>query len=78
MDVKKLRSRRVEARISGHAVCSRVGKSRSWLSDVENGHAIATPDELAKIDEAINQIISTRRQVESMAASAGLSLAGVL
>lgn len=58
-------------------MCSRIGKSRSWLSDVENGLTTATPGELARVSSAIDSIIADRERVRGLAASAGLSLAGV-
>ena len=78
MNGKKLRLKRVAAEITGHAVCQRARIPRSRLSDIENAHVTATPDEIQRIEAAIDDIIATRAQVESMAAAAGLSLAGVL
>ena len=77
MTPKDLRAKRVANQIPGHAVCRRVGFGRTRLSDVECGNATATPEELRRINEAIDEIIRTRQHLTKLASEAGLSLAGV-
>ena len=74
---QSIRSKRMAAGISGAAVCRVAPISRSKLSDIERGNVTATPEELRRIDEAIDQIIRTRQHLAKLADEAGLSLAGV-
>lgn len=57
MTSKDLRSKRVVAGIPGHAVCQHSGIPRSRLTGIERGYVTATPDELHRIENAIDQII---------------------
>jgi hypothetical protein len=77
MTAKDLRAKRVANQIPGHAVCRRVGFGRTRLSDVECGNVTATPEELQRIDAAIEEIILTRQHLTELASKAGLSLTGV-
>jgi len=78
MNGKALRIKRATADLTGQDVCNRANITRSRLSAIENGYINATPAELERVSAAIDAIVSTRQQVERMAATAGLSLAGVL
>lgn len=77
MTAKSLRAKRAAAGIPGHAVCQRAGIPRSRLSDVEREYVSATPEELRRIDEAIDQILRTKQHLAKLADEAGLSLTGV-
>lgn len=77
MAANNVRAKRAAAGIPGHAVCAITGISRARLSDIELDHVVATPDDLARIDAAIDGILETRRQLARLAADAGLSLTGV-
>jgi hypothetical protein len=77
LTVKSLRAKRTAAGIPGHAVCQLVAISRAKLSDIEREYVTATPEELQRIDGAIEQILRTRQHLEKLAAEAGLSLRGV-
>ena len=72
-DLKK----RASARIPGYAVCQVAGISRAKLSDVERRYVTAPPEDLQRIDNAIAQIIDTRRRLSKLASDAGVSLTGV-
>jgi transcriptional regulator with XRE-family HTH domain len=54
-----------------------LGISRARLSDIERGHVTPTPEDLRRIDAAIDGIIETRRHLAELAHEAGLSLTGV-
>jgi hypothetical protein len=77
MTAKNLRAKRVAAEIPGQAVCQRIGIPRSRLSDIEREYVIAKPDELRRIDEAIDEILCTKQRLTRLADEAGLSLRGV-
>jgi transcriptional regulator with XRE-family HTH domain len=72
-----IRAKRVTAGIAGYAVCQVAGISRARLSDIERENITATPEDLHRIDAAINGIIETRRHLAKLAEEAGLSLTGV-
>jgi len=72
-----IRTKRVAAGIPGHAVHQVAHISRTKLSDIEQEYAVSTPEELQRIDHAIEQILDTRRHIAKLAADAGLSLTGV-
>jgi len=75
---KELRIKRATADLTGQDVCNRANITRSRLSAIENGYLSATPEELDRVSSAIDAIVDARKRVQQMAASAGLSLAGVL
>jgi hypothetical protein len=74
---KNLRTKRVTAGIPGQPVCQVAGISRAKLSDIEREYVVATPEELRRIDAAIDQIVRTKQDVARLATEAGLSLIGV-
>jgi hypothetical protein len=51
--------------------------SRARLSDIEREYVTATPEDLGRIEAAIDWIIETRRHLAELAEQAGLSLTGV-
>ncbi|MGA3202725.1 MAG: hypothetical protein ABSF12_09550 [Bryobacteraceae bacterium] len=51
--------------------------SRARLSDIEREYVTATPEDLGRIEAAIDGIIETRRHLAELAEQAGLSLTGV-
>jgi hypothetical protein len=58
-------------------VSNRSDVPRPRLSEIENGHVVATPDEASRLDRALDELIHTKQQVERIAAESGLSLHGV-
>jgi transcriptional regulator with XRE-family HTH domain len=74
---KTIRAKRAAAGIPGQAVCQLAGISRAKLSDIEREYTSVTPDELQRIDGAIDQILRTRQHLARLAAEAGLSLTGL-
>ena len=77
MDGKAFRSRRAAEGISGRAVSNRADVPRPRLSEIENNHVVATPDEAGRLDRALDELISTKQQVERIAGEHGLCLTGV-
>lgn len=77
MTPKNLRAKRAAAGIAGQAVCQVAGISRAKLSDIEREYIIGSPEELKRIEAAIDEIVRTRQQLANLAADAGLSLVGV-
>jgi transcriptional regulator with XRE-family HTH domain len=72
-----LRTKRATAGISGAVIASKIGKSRSWLCEVECGYLTPPIEELTRISDAIDQVVQDRQQLSKLAADAGLSLAGI-
>lgn len=77
MTATDLKMKRAAAGIPGHAICQVVGMSRAKLSDVERGYVTASPEELHRINSAIEQILQARQHLATLAAEAGLNLAGI-
>ena len=77
MTAKTLRAKRAAAGIPGHAVCQLAAISRAKLSDIERENVIVTPEDLQRIDSAIDQILRTRQHLAKLATEAGLSLTGL-
>jgi hypothetical protein len=76
MTGRSLRAKRAAAGIPGHAVCRVAKMSRAKLSDIERENVAATPEQIQRLDAAIDQIVQTKRHVERLAKAAGLSLIG--
>ena len=76
MTAKNLRAKRVAAGIPGQVVCQLTGISRANLSDIERENVIVTPEDLQRIESAIDQILRTRQHLAKLATEAGLSLTG--
>ena len=71
MTGEDLRNRRVLARIAGHFVAQRARISRGHLSQIECGHVSPSPEELARIETALDELIAAKRKVVAYAAQAG-------
>lgn len=66
-----IRNKRVTARIPGHVLCRKLGFSRGYLSEVENGHISLPVEELAAIDVALEELIAAKAAIRQAAAKAG-------
>lgn len=77
MTAADLKTKRAAAGIPDYAVCQVAGISQTKFSDVERGYITVSPENLQRINKAIEQIISTRRHLSKLASDGGLSLAGV-
>lgn len=78
MNGLKLRTKRIAAGISGDVVCRAAANfDRSRYSRIENGHISGRPEEITRLNAAIDEIIESREKLRELAAGAGVSLAGV-
>ncbi len=77
MTAAELKTKRAAAGIPGCAVCKVAGISRAKLSDIERGYVTAAPEDLQRIDRAIEQIHQTRQHLAALATEAGLCLTGI-
>jgi transcriptional regulator with XRE-family HTH domain len=77
MTAADLKAKRAAAGIPGYAICQVAGISRAKLSDVERGYVTASPEDLQRIDCAIEQIVRTRQHLAALATEAGLCLTGI-
>jgi transcriptional regulator with XRE-family HTH domain len=71
MNGQELRLKRVGARISGRLLCQRAALDRSRLSDIERGYVQPSPDELALISKALEELIKARERVVQFARECG-------
>jgi len=66
-----LRARRAVAGIAGVLLCQKVGISRSRLSDIERQATAVTPDELARLNVALDELIRAKSEIRKTAAAVG-------
>jgi len=71
IDALKLKEKRTAAGIAGTLVCQKIGIARSRLSDIERGYVKALPEELARIDVALNELIRVKSVIQKTAAALG-------
>ena len=66
-----VKSKRVAAGIAGYLVCKKAGIARSRLSDIERGYVTATPDDLTRINAALDFLIEAKAAIQNTAAAVG-------
>jgi transcriptional regulator with XRE-family HTH domain len=66
-----IKTKRTAAGISGDVVCKKVGKSRSWLCGVERGYITPAPEELARLDAGLDELINAKSVLRQTAAALG-------
>jgi hypothetical protein len=66
-----LKAKRLAAGIAGSVLCAKIGLSRSRLSLIERGYLNAAPEELGRINTALDQLIQAKSVIERVAASVG-------
>jgi hypothetical protein len=67
-----IKAKRIQAGIAGHILCRELGNyARSRLSGVENEVLAVRPEELARIDGALDELIRARSVVRQTAAALG-------
>jgi hypothetical protein len=67
-----IRSKRTAAGIAGHILCRKLENlSRGRLSGIENEYLTATPDELARIDRVLNELIKAKAVLRQTAIALG-------
>ncbi len=69
-----LKSKRLAAGISGSVLCAKAGISRSRLSLIERGYTMPPPQELERLDAALDELIKVKSVIERVAASVGWPL----
>jgi transcriptional regulator with XRE-family HTH domain len=72
-----LKARRTAAGIAGNILCKKLGMARSRLSDIERGFVTASPEELDRIDAALDSLIQTKAIIQKTAAALGWPLGEV-
>jgi hypothetical protein len=77
MTILDVKAKRAAAGISGQPLCQRARIPRNRLSAAERGYILLTPEELRQLDDAIKEIVLTKRRLTQLASDAGLSLSGV-
>ena len=67
-----LRKKRITAGIAGYILCKKAGGiARSRLSDIEKEYVIARPEELARIEAALDDLIRAKEVLQQTAAALG-------
>jgi transcriptional regulator with XRE-family HTH domain len=74
VDGQTLKRKRAGAGIKGNLLCCKLGIARSRLSDIERGYVTASPEDLARIDRALDELIAAKSFVDRVAASVGWPL----
>jgi len=69
--MQHLRRRRLIHGIAGRLLCSRAALDRSRLSDLERGYALPTDEEVARLQGALDELVTTQAKVERFATSLG-------
>jgi predicted transcriptional regulator len=71
MTAQDLRQQRISAGIPGKLLCARARVDRSRLCHLERGYVQATDEELARIGQALEELILAKRRVIAVAAECG-------
>jgi hypothetical protein len=66
-----LKLKRIRAGIAGQVLCKKVVIARSKLTAIERGYTDATPDELVRINAALDDLIKVKRVIQKTAAALG-------
>jgi transcriptional regulator with XRE-family HTH domain len=72
-----IKSKRIAAGIAGHVLCKKLAIARSRLSDLERGYVTAPPEEFARIDAALDNLIRAKGIIQATAIAAGWPVAEV-
>jgi transcriptional regulator with XRE-family HTH domain len=66
-----LKAKRNAAGIAGNLLCKKFGIARSRLSNIERGFITASPEELARLDAVLDELIRAKAVIEKTAAALG-------
>lgn len=55
IEAATIKAKRTAAGIAGNILCKKIGTARSRLSDIERGFITPSPEELARIDRALDE-----------------------
>jgi transcriptional regulator with XRE-family HTH domain len=76
IDATTLKAKRIAAGIAGSVLCKKFGMARSRLSDIERGYVTASPDQLAHLEAALNELIKAKTVIAQVATSLGWPVGG--
>jgi transcriptional regulator with XRE-family HTH domain len=76
IDAATIKAKRIAAGIVGNLLCKKIGIARSRLSDIERGYVTPPPDELARINAALDELIEAKAVIDRVAASMGWPVGG--
>jgi transcriptional regulator with XRE-family HTH domain len=74
IDPLTLKAKRTAAGIAGSILCKKFGMARSRLSDIERGYVTASPDELARMDATLDELIEAKSAIQRTATAVGWPL----
>jgi hypothetical protein len=66
-----IKAKRNKAGVAGHLVCRKLAFARSKLTAIERGYTTATPQELERIDAALDDLIRAKSVLRQTAAALG-------
>jgi transcriptional regulator with XRE-family HTH domain len=68
---QELKQKRLSAGIPGRLICGRAGIDRSRLSDIERGYVEPSEAELARLNQALDELTDAKRKLATAAAACG-------
>jgi transcriptional regulator with XRE-family HTH domain len=74
IDAATIKAKRTAAGIAGNIICKKLSMARSRLSDIERGYISPSPEELARIAAALDELIEAKSFLDRVAASVGWPL----
>jgi transcriptional regulator with XRE-family HTH domain len=66
-----IKAKRNSANIAGHILSRKLGFARSKLTAIERGYVTPSPDDLIRIETALDELIRTKVALERIAADLG-------
>jgi predicted transcriptional regulator len=71
MTIKELRTGRIAAGVSGRMLCLRARVDRTKLSHYEQNYLTPKPEEMLRLEKALDELISAKQRVASYAMQVG-------
>jgi transcriptional regulator with XRE-family HTH domain len=68
---RELQAKRAGARIAGVALAAKAGISRSYLCQIECGHAMLAQEDLARLEASLDELIQAKAALQQAAAALG-------
>ena len=72
MTGQQIRSERAAAGIAGELLAKRAEITRARLSSIERGYVEPTPEEAARLDQALGELLAGKARLAAVAAEVGL------
>jgi transcriptional regulator with XRE-family HTH domain len=66
-----IRAKRLEAGIVAQILCKKLGRARSWLTDIERGYRTPSVEQLQRIDSALDELIRAKAALQQNAEALG-------